>query len=64
MKLPTVSLKGNQTATHGMLQKELATGSRNLATQNANNLYDYLKSLGNLELFEFGLAKPGIRQLP
>ena len=50
-----------------MLQKELTTGSRNLVTQNAKlsmTISNLREIWSNMVLFEFGLAKSDIRQLP
>ena len=52
-----------------MLQKELITGSRNSATQNAKlflkmPISNLRETLNNTALFEFGLAKPDVGQLP
>ena len=52
-----------------MLQKELITGFSNSAAQNATSLLKMpisnLREIwSNTALFEFGLAKSDIRQLP
>ena len=62
-------LRRNLPANHGVLQKELLTGSRNSATQNAKLLLKIpilnLREIwSNTALSEFGLAKSDIRQLP
>ena len=64
-----ISLRRNQPANYGMLQKELITGSRNSATQNAKLLLKMpISTLGeigsNTALYEFGLENSDVRQLP
>ena len=64
-----ISLTRNQPVNYGMLQKELITGSRNSATQNAKlflkmPISNLRETLNNTALFEFGLTKPDVRQLP
>ena len=64
-----ISLTRNQPVNHGMLQKELIIGFRNSATQNAESFLkmpvsNLRETLNNTVLFEFGLAKPDVRQLP
>ena len=59
----------NQPANYGMVQKELITGSSNSATQDAKLLLkmpisNLSEIWSNTDLFEFGLAKSDIRQLP
>ena len=59
----------NQTANHGMVQKELITGTSNSARQDAKLLLNMpvlnLREIwSSTALFEFGLAKSDIRQLP
>ena len=65
----SISLTRNQPVNHGMLQKELITGSRNSATQNTKLFLKMLisnlrETLNNTALFEFALAKPDVKQLP
>ena len=67
MRLIT-SLRRDQPANHGTLQKELITGSRKSATQNAKVLLKMSISTlreiwSNTALFEFGLAKSDVRHL-
>ena len=54
-----ISLRWNQPPSHGILQKELITGSRNSATQNAQLLFkipisNFGEIWNNTALFEFG----------
>ena len=56
-----ISLTRNQPVNHGMLQKELITGSRNSATQNAKlflkmPLSNLKETLNDTALFEFALV--------
>ena len=67
MRLIT-SLRRDQPANHGMLQKELITGSRKSATQNAKvllkmSISNLREIWSNTALFEFGLVKSDVRQL-
>ena len=64
-----ISLRRNQPANHGMLQKKFITGSRNSATQNAKfllkmSISNLREIWSNTALFEFGLAKSDMRKLP
>ena len=64
-----IFLRRNQPDNHSMLQKELLTGSRNSATQNAKLLLkmpilNLRKIWSNTTLLDFDLAKSDIRQLP
>ena len=67
MRLIT-SLRRDQPANHGTLQKELITGSRKSATQNAKvllkmSISNLREIWSNTALFEFGLVKSDVRQL-
>ena len=63
-----IFLSRHQPANHGLLQKELLTGSRNSAAQNAKLLLkmpilNLRESWRNTVLLEFGLIKFDIIQL-
>ena len=63
-----IFLSRHQPANHGLLQKDLLTGSRNSAAQNAKLLLKMpilnLREIWrNTVLLEFGLIKADVRQL-